>query len=239
MTSSPPTARCVARRRRRVSRFADLVGATPLRPQARPQGAAQGPGHLYHRRQVAAAARRAGQVHGQPRLHAGLRACRACCTRRVIRPPAIGASACLGRRDVDQGPRRSARIVRDQGSARRRRRGRMDRRARRPRSESAMERRVGPARTSRSDRHAACRSQHHCRDTGQARGASARRARKARRRSRPAISGRCRATPRSARRARWPTSAPTPRRCGRRRRARMAIATLSRGFSACRATRCG
>ena len=56
------------------------------------------------------------------------------------------------------------------------------------------------------------------------------RVRKARRRCRPATTGRCRATPRSARPARSPTCAPTARRCGPPRRARTAFATTFARF---------
>ena len=61
-------------------KFADLLAGNKFDLAARSQGAAQGPAHLHHRRQAAAAAGRAGQGHRQPHLSCTTSPCPACCT---------------------------------------------------------------------------------------------------------------------------------------------------------------
>ena len=131
--------------RRRRHRLCPADRRSQARPQARSQGAAQGSLDLHHRRQVAAAAGRAGQmrpgshVYMQDFQRAGHAAC--------ARDPAARdrRQARFGRRVLDRASSRREGGA-DQGFPRRRRRGRMDMWCAPPRAlAGAMERRVRAA----------------------------------------------------------------------------------------------
>ena len=91
----------IARRRSAASATAELIGGKQLLAQARPSEAAAAQGSEGLTRSSARRSRALDipdKVTGHVHLHAGLRACPACCTRRVVRPPAIGAQAAERRR---------------------------------------------------------------------------------------------------------------------------------------------